>query len=536
MSQKRLRILIADPVSEACLKLFEPERFELIEENLRGDALMAVVDSFDGMIVRSGLKVTASVLAKATRLKAIARAGVGVDNIDLEAATRAGILVMNTPGGNTVAAAEQTMALMLTLFRKTAAADASVRRGEWRRAEFMGSELRGKVLGVVGLGKIGREVVAAARGFGMEVIGYDPVITAEAARGFGVATRGLDELFKEADVITLHVPLTDKTRYMVDTARIATMKPGARIINCARGGLINEADLAKALSEGRLAGAGLDVFEAEPPAKDHPLFALGDKVVLAPHLGASTEEAQESVGVMSAQQLRDYLLSGEVRNAVNTVALPSHEVEQMAPFVKLAQRLGSLHAQISTGAPRRLAVRFAGPQFEGPDGDRRMQLLSLAVLEGFFSHFLDAPVNRVSVPHFAREHGIKVEEERGSEARGFEHLLTVEVSDDEGPRTIAGTLFGPTEPRLVFFDKHRFDAVPEGICLIFRNDDKPGVLGAVASTLGAGGVNIVNVTLGRIEGAPRALAFMNLETRPDQATLSQLESLPGLPWVRVVEL
>lgn len=525
------KILIADAVSPKCAALFAgDERFEVVSEKLRGQELLDQIGQYDGLIVRSGCKVPAEVLAKAERLKAIARAGVGVDNIDVPEATRRGVLVMNTPGGNTNAAAEHTLAMMLSLTRNIPAADATIRKGQWRSKKLEGTELKGKTLGVVGLGKIGRAVAERARAFEMELLGYDPFLTDEMAAEMGAKLCDLEKLFAQSDFVTVHVPLTPKTKNLIDEKVLRNMKEGARIINCARGGIIDEAALAKALEEGWIRGAALDVFESEPLSEDHPFTKL-DNIVLTPHLGASTAEAQEAVGLMAGHQMKDYLSKGEIRNAVNTIALDALELDHVNPFAALGTRLGSLHAQLLDGKPKKVVMRFAGPIFSS---DTRCEFVALSALQGLFQVSLNTPVNLVSVPHFAEEYGVTIEKDRQGESHGYRNLLTMEVTSDRENRRVSGTLFGQDNPRLVLLDEHSFDARPEGSVLMFENNDSPGMLAKVANLLAESDVNIVNVSLGRLKAGGRALAFMNISPSLSPELLGRIRDVDGVFWVKTV--
>ncbi|MDF1665868.1 MAG: phosphoglycerate dehydrogenase, partial [Planctomycetota bacterium] len=505
-------------------------RFEIVSEKLRGQELLDQIGEYDGLIVRSGCKVPAEVLEKATRLKAIARAGVGVDNIDVVDATRRGVLVMNTPGGNTNAAAEHTMAMMLAMTRNIPAADAGIRRGEWRSKKLEGTELRGKTLGVVGLGKIGRAVAERARAFEMTLLGYDPFLTDEMAAEMGAKLCELDELFSQSDYVTVHVPLTPKTKNLIDDAVLRTMRRGARIVNCARGGIVDEAALAKALENGQIAGAALDVFESEPLGKDHPFTKL-DNIVLTPHLGASTAEAQEAVGLMAGHQMKDYLSKGEIRNAVNTIALDALELDHISPFAALGSRLGSLQAQILEGKPKKVVMRFSGPIFST---DTRCEFVALSALQGLFQVSLNTPVNLVSVPHFAEEYGVTIEKDRHGDGHGYRNLLTMEVTSDRENRRISATLFGQDNPRVVLLGEHSFDARPEGSVLMFENNDRPGMLAEVAGLLAKHSINIVNVSLGRLKSGGRALAFMNISPSLSAEILAEVRALDGVFWAKSV--
>jgi D-3-phosphoglycerate dehydrogenase / 2-oxoglutarate reductase len=526
------KVLIADAVSAKCPALFaDDKRFEIVEARLRGQELIDAIGSYDGLIVRSGCKVSADVLAHAKNLKAIVRAGVGVDNIDVEEATRRGVLVMNTPGGNTNAAAEHTMAMMLSLTRHIPAADATIRRGGWRSNALLGGELRGKTLGVVGLGKIGRTVAERARAFEMDLIGFDPFLPDEVAAEMGVRLCGLDELFAQSDYITLHVPLTPKTKNLINDEVLNTVRPGVRIINCARGGIIDEAALARALEDGRVTGAALDVYESEPLGEGHVLSKLKN-IVLTPHLGASTAEAQEAVGLMAGQQLKDYLGTGEIRHAVNTIALDALELEHVHPFAILAARLGSLHGQLLEGKPKKVMVRFAGPLFSS---DSRREFVTLSAVQGLFQRALNTPVNLVSVPHFASEYKVTIDRDAHGESHGYRNLVTMEVTSEKESRSISGTLFGQDHPRVVMIDKHPLDARPEGCALMFQNNDEPGMLGQVAGTLGERGINIINVSLGRLKSSDRALAFMNTTPKLSAEDLDVIQQKDGVFWARVVD-
>ena len=525
----RYKVLIADAVSPKCSALFAgDDRFQIVEKKLRGQELLDQIGEYDALIVRSGCKVPEEVLDRATNLKAIARAGVGVDNIDVVHATKRGVLVMNTPGGNTNAAAEHTLAMMLALSRNIAMADATIRKGGWRSAKLEGNELRGKTLGIVGLGKIGRSVAERARAFDMDLLGFDPFLTDEMAAEMGARLCELDELFAESDYVTVHVPLTPKTKNLIDEKVLATMRPGARIINCARGGIIDELALAKALREGQIRGAALDVFESEPLGEDHPFISL-ENIVLTPHLGASTSEAQEAVGLMAGHQIKDYLAKGEIRHAVNTIALDALELDHVSPFAELGSRLGSLQAQLLDGKAKKVVMRFAGPIFSTVS---RREFVALSALQGLFQVSLNTPVNLVSVPHFAEEYGVTIERDAQGESHGYRNLLTMEVTSDRENRSISGTLFGQENPRVVLLGEHSFDARPEGSVLMFENNDRPGMLAEVAGLLAKHTINIANVSLGRLKSGDRALAFMNISPSLTDEVLAAVRALDGVFWAK----
>jgi D-3-phosphoglycerate dehydrogenase len=529
------KVLATDGLAPEAVSLFKGDgRFELVVRGQTTPAeLLDLVGNYDAVIVRSASKITADVIAKAKRLKAIARAGVGVDNIDTEASTRAGVLVMNTPEGNTISACEHTLAMLLACSRHIARADRSVRKGEWKRKENVGGELRGKTLAIVGLGKIGREVARRARAFDMTIIGFDPVLTEEAAREIRVELVSLEEVWKRADYVTLHVPLNDKTKHMIGAKQLAVMKPNARIVNCARGGIIDEKALAEAIKSKKIAGAALDVFEEEP-LKASPLTELDD-MVLTPHLGASTVEAQENVGIEAAQLIMDFLGTGAIRNAVNAPALDPAALARIAPYRSLVAKIGSLQAQLLDGKLKRFSVTYAGPAF-GDERSRSRQVLTIAALEGFFRHYLTSPVNYVNVPHFAREHGIALEEATSSETEGFINLITVRVETTKGVRRVSGAIFGERAPRITYIDDYSMDATPEGHMVFYANDDTPGILGMVGSHLGKNQVNIASVSMGRDKKAGTALACFSVDNPVPDAVLKEIETSRGILWVKQVVL
>jgi len=530
------KVLVTDGLAPEAVSIFkEDARFQVdVRDKTSPQELLELIPGYDAVIVRSATKITADAIAKGRNLKAVARAGVGVDNIDVEAATKAGVLVVNTPEGNTISACEQTFALLLASARHIARADKSVRKGEWKRKENVGTELRGKTLAIVGLGKIGREVARRARAFDMNVVGFDPVITEEMAREMRVELVSLEEVWKRADFITLHVPLNDKTKHMIGAKQLGMMKPNVRIVNCSRGGVIDEVALAEALRAKKIGGAALDVFEEEPPSKQHPLFEVDD-ATLTPHLGASTLEAQENVGIEAARLLMDFLATGAIKNAVNAPALDAPALARISPYRLLATRIGSLQAQLLDGKLRRFSVVYAGPAF-GDERSRSRQVLTIAALEGFFRHYLSSPVNYVNVPHFAREHGIALEETTSSVTEGFINLLTVKVETTKGERRISGAIFGERAPRITNIDNYSMDATPEGHMVFFANDDTPGMLGMVGTILGRNQVNIATVSMGRDRKAGTALACLNVDGEVPPNVLRELEGTRGIVWVRQVSV
>jgi D-3-phosphoglycerate dehydrogenase/(S)-sulfolactate dehydrogenase len=525
------RVLVSDDLSPEAVKILRDAGLEVdVKVGLKPEALEAIIGGYDGLAVRSATKVTARLLEKATRLKVVGRAGVGIDNVDLGEATRRGVVVMNTPGGSSTAVAELALAMIMSLFRHVASATASVKSGKWEKKKFQGRELAGKTLGVVGIGNIGSILVDRCLAMKMRVVAYDPFISPEAAARLGVTLTDLEGVWREADAISLHVPLTDQTRNMIDAATLAKLKPGAVLVNCARGGIVDEAALAAALASGRLGGAALDVFEPEPPAAGHPLLGL-DNVVLTPHLGASTEEAQVAVAVAVAEQMAQYLQAGEVKNAVNVPALPRELMAQLGPYLPLAEKLGSLAGQLMPAGPHEVVVSVSGDLAAAPT-----RSLASRALVGLLRHVLDTPVNEVSAPAAARDRGLNLREERATVHQDYVSLLAVTVRGQGGEVSVAGTVYGKAEARVVRVNAFRVEAVPEGPIVLCENDDAPGVVGNLGTTLGAAGVNIARISLSRDEGRTRAFAFLNVDSAPTEAVLDAVRALPHVRSVRTITL
>jgi D-3-phosphoglycerate dehydrogenase / 2-oxoglutarate reductase len=455
------------------------------------DELARDLADADALIVRSATQVTASLLEAAPKLRVIARAGTGVDNVDVPAATARGILVMNAAGANSVSVAELAIALMLALARPLAAADASMKRGEWEKKKFMGTELRGKVLGVIGFGRIGREVAARARAFGMEIVAYDPFIAARAAEAAGIPLIELNDLLARADFITLHMPSLPETHHVINAARLARCKKGVRIVNTARGELIDESALADAIESGHVAGAGLDVFESEPPA-DKRLTSL-PQVVATPHIAASTNEAQELVGSEIAINVRDYLQEGIIRNAVNFPAVPPDDVPKLRPYLQLAEKLGALIAQLVPERPESIGIRYYGPLMTAYE-----DVIGSAVLAGAMVRAEDN-VTPVNARALAAEHGLEVVESRSTRPRNFANMISVKLGSAQRERWVEGTVIEPGSPRLAAIDGVPIEAPLAGTLIVMANDDRPGVIGEVGTALGRHHVNIGSFALGRQE-------------------------------------
>lgn len=525
------RVLVCDPLERSGLELLERAGIEIDNRNgLTGEALRAAVRAADGVIVRSATKITAEILAQPGRLRAVARAGVGVDNIDVAAATRRGIVVMNTPGGNTVSAAEHAVALMVSLARHIPAADADVRAGGWNRSKFIGMQLAGKTLGVIGLGRIGREVAARATGLQMNVLGFDPFLTPERAADLGLETvPGLDSLLPQCDFLTVHTPLTDETRNLIDAAQLARLKPSCCIINAARGGIINESALATALRDRRIAGAALDVFEHEPLPADSPLRSTPN-TILTPHLGASTAEAQDAVAREAAQLLIDFLTRGIIQCAVNMVAIDRKELEELKPFVDLAHRLGLLHAQMVRGA-----VKQARLTCRGDIARRNTRLLTASFVAGLLEASEES-VNIVNAEVLARDRGIEIVTASSGKSGDFGSVLLAEVETEQKPYVAAGTLFGNQFLRLVQLGPHRLDAYLDGVLLILTHNDRPGLIGHIGTVLGQFHVNIGQMTVGRQTAGGEAIAVLNLDSPPSEEALAAVRQHVDIQSVRVVQL
>ncbi len=492
--------------------------------------LEARIGTYDAVITRSQTPVDAALLALAAKLKVVARAGLSLDNIDIEAATDRGVMVMHTPEAYSLSAAEHTLALMLALCRQVPAADAAMRRGEWARERFTGAQLHGKTLGLVGLGRVGRLVAARAQAFGMAVLAYDPYTTDEAAvRRLGVTLATLDEVLAQADFVSLHAELTPETTHLIGRAELAQMKPGARLINCARGALVDEAALAEALRTGRLAGAALDVFTQEPPADDG--LSTLPNVVLTPHIGASTTETQREASAQIARQVLGALRGTDYTNVVNLPFAVNADFTRARPYLELAERIGALQSQMAEGLVQQVEVEVKGAEMNG-----LVKAVAVALLKGLLSHRLPGTVNYVNAPVLAGQHGVTIAQARGLETADYANLISCRVRWPGGQRTIAGTLFGGAESRIVQLDQFRMDARPQGQVLIMHSRDVPGVIGIVGTLLYHYGVNIAEWRLGRDTPGGTALSFINLDSVVPPESLVALRALPQVVDVRTVWL
>jgi len=523
-------ILVSDHVEQRCIDILRAEGFEVsYQPGMSREELKKMISPFRALIVRSSTNVDAEIIGLAPLLKVIGRAGTGVDNIDVDAATRRGIIVMNTPGGNTVSAAEHTVSMMLALARNIPQAHMSLTRGEWNRKKFVGMEVFEKTIGIVGLGKIGREVAERCVGLGMHVIGYDPVMQAEVALKLGIELVSLDLLYQRSDFITVHTPLTNETRGLLNDGTFAQCKQGVRIVNCARGGIVDEGALLRALNKGIVAGAALDVFETEPPVAS-PLLAH-ERVIVTPHLGASTEEAQEKVAVQISRQVADALRGRGYAGVVNASTLQLAIQEEVKPYLVLAEKLGSLTAQLLPGKLSSVTVSAQGELVASS-----LDLLTGGVLKGVLSRLLPDPVNLVNAPLLAREMGLTVRELRNPGGRDFVNLLKVRYETDREAVEVEGTVFGASAIRLVRMEGFHIEVKPDGCLLVYKNIDRPGILARVGSVLAASDVNIAGVSLGRSAAGAFALTVMNVDGDIPKETLGKLRCLDGVSNVRIVDL
>jgi D-3-phosphoglycerate dehydrogenase len=515
------KVLISDDLSPRAVDIFA-ERGIAAEVRLGLDpaSLRREIGGYDGLAVRSATKVTRDLIEAAADLKVIGRAGIGVDNIDVAAATQRGIVVMNTPYGNSITAAEHAIAMLFALARQIPAADRSTQAGKWEKARFMGVELTGKTLGVIGCGNVGAIVAERAQGLRMRVVAYDPFLSAERAVDLGVEKIDLDDLFARADFITLHTPLTDATRNIIDAAALSTMKRGVRLINCARGGLVDEAALAAALDSGQVAGAAVDVF-VEEPARTSPLFGR-DNFVATPHLGAATSEAQENVAIQIAEQMADFLLTGAVSNAVNVPSLTAEEAVRLRPYMKLAEQLGSFAGQLTESGLRAVAI-----EYEGAIAELNVKPLTAIALTGLLAPQL-ATVNMVNAPVLCRERGIAVSETRRGDPGDYQTLMRVVVTTERRTRAVAGTLFAGDKPRLVNVEGITLEAELGRHVLFVRNKDKPGFIGALGQALGAAEINIATFHLGRTAPGEDAIALVEVDQPLPASLLDTVRALPNV--------
>jgi len=529
------RILITDDIGPAGLALLNAAA-DVGHDTVKlpsPEKLREIIGAYDAVITRSGTPLTAEVFAAGKRLKVAGRAGVGMDNIDINAATHHGILVMNTPEANTLAAVELTLTLMLAVCRKLPLANASVKKGDWTRSRFLGTQLSGKALGIIGLGRIGSRVAARCQAFGMTVIAYDPYIAEEAADRIHVRLVGdLDELLRTADFITVHTPLTEETQGMIGAAEIARMKEGVRLINCARGGIMEEAALLKGLIAGKIAGLGIDVYSSEPPKND-PLQEIlaREEVVATPHIGANTIEAQRDVAVQVVQQVIEALRGENFRNVVNLPFPDGVDYRSLAPYMHLAEKIGSLIMQLIRGRISRVEAEFRGEEVESSE-----KPLTVALLKGLLTPILSEDVNFVNAPRLASERGIQVAHRRHPAAEGYSNIILCRAVSTKETRLVGGALFLHDQPRIVLLDDYRIDALPSGPALLLSNRDIPGVIGRVGTLLGERGINIAEWQMGRSAPGGSAVSYINIDTPASEEVLKELRALSPILDVRQVVL
>lgn len=525
-----MKVLVSDNISAKGVEILKKAGLEVdVKTGMKPDELIACIGEYHGLVIRSATKVTAEVIDAATNLKVIGRAGSGLDNVDKAAASKKGIVVMNTPGGNTVTTAEHAVAMLFAIARSIPQATASMKAGKWEKKKFMGVELFNKTLGILGLGAIGGQVARKALGLEMNVIAYDPFLSEEKAREMGIRKVSVNEIFTESDFITIHTPLTAETKNLINANTISTMKNGVRIINCARGGIINEPDLYEALKSGKVAGAAIDVFEKEPP-DNNPLLTL-DNLICTPHLGASTEEAQENVALAVAEQIADYLAHGTIRNAVNFPSIPSDQVPRLQPYITLAEKLGSFSSQIFAEGAKEIVV-----EYHGDAATVNTAPVTIAALKGYLTPILLETVNFVNAPFIAKERGIEVKEVKSSEAGDYQSMIAIRIKSKDKEIYLAGTLFSKKDPRVILIDGFKVEIVPDDVLLLIYNNDKPGVIGNIGNTLGKNNINIARMHFGRESAGGMAISVVSIDATPSAAVLDEIRKLPNILSVRQISL
>jgi len=526
-----MKVLISDNLAPVGAKIIENAGLEVVvKTGMTPEELKKEIPAYDGLVIRSATKVTAEIIEAADKLKVIGRAGIGLDNVDINAASKRGIVVMNAPDGNATTAAEHAIAMMMALTRNIPQATSSMKGGKWEKKRFMGREVTGKTLGIIGIGRIGGIVADRAKGLRMKVIAFDPHMPKDLVDKLGVELVNLEELCKRADYFSVHVPFTKETKNMISSREFSLMKKEAMFIDCARGGVVDEEALYQALTSGQISGAALDVFAVEPTTKDTPLLGL-ENFICTPHLGASTAEAQENVAVVIAEQMADYLNNGTVANAVNVPSVSAEVLSKVGPYVTLAELLGSFHMQIASGG-----VEEVNLEFNGELADMNVTPVTVAFLKGLFTPILKDAVNFVNAPMIAKERGIRVVESKSSQSDDFTNLLSVKVKTTEGENLLGGTVFGKNEPRLVRLNTFRLEALPEGPMLFVFNKDEPGVIGLLGTTLGNAGVNISQMTVGREKGSGRNVILLSTDTLVSRELLKEVRELTKIEDAMVLDL
>ncbi len=526
------RVLVCDGMAEEGAKILKSSKNidAVIKSKISREELLQIVGEFDALSVRSATKVDAEVIEKGTRLKVIGRAGIGVDNIDVPAATKKGIVVMNTPGGNNITTAEHSIAMLMALTRHIPQATASMKCGKWEKNKFVGREIFNKTLGIIGLGNIGSIVADRAKGLKMNVIAYDPYISEEVAAKRGIELVSLDDLFARSHYITIHVPLLEDTKNLINKDTISKMRNGVYIINCARGGIVNEKDLFEALKSGKVAGAAFDVFEKEPVDPENPLLTL-DNFICTPHLGASTEEAQINVSISIAEQIVDYLERGIIVNAVNVPSLSGDELTYLDPFLKLSEGIGAFTGQSIKGAIKELTIEYLGDI-----ADKKVNVLTVAFLKGLFSKMLEkGEVNYVNAPLIAKERGLNIQESKNTFKKEFNNLIIATAKTDKETFSIQGTIFGK-DPRIIRINNYYVEAAPEGHIIMLYNHDKPGVIGNIGTTLGKMNINIGSMSWGRDKAGGTAISILHLDQPVGKEVIDEMLKLPNIISVTSIEI
>lgn len=527
-----IKILVSDPLHEEGLSILTREKqFTVdVKPKLPSEELKKAIKGYDAVIVRSATKLTRDIIEAADKLRLIGRAGVGLDNVDVKTASKKGIMVVNAPAGNTISTAEHTMSMIMALSRNIAQAHSSMKNGKWDKKKFMGVELYGKTLGVVGLGRIGAAVAKRALSFEMKVIAYDPFLSGEQAKKIGVELVAFEALIKNADYITVHTPLTSETRHVLSAKEFKKMKKGVKIVNCARGGIVDEAALVEALSSGNVASAALDVFEKEPLDMNSPLLKL-DNVVVTPHLGASTEEAQVNVSIDIASTVRDVLLGRGVRNAVNMPSLDPELAKSIKPYLALAEKIGAMQIQLVEGHVKQVRIRYVGDIV-----NYDVKPVTIALIKGMLEPILQETVNYVNAMVIAQERGIKISETKVSAIEDFAHLIQVELVTDKMKNAVTGTLFTKVDPRIVKINDYYVDAVPSGHMLVMSNKDLPGVVGQIGTILGENNINIAGMTFGRLKKGGKALSILNIDAAVPKEILDKLKKARNVFDVKYIKL
>ncbi len=526
-----MKVLVSDKLAPEGLAILNKEKKIQVDvrTDLSPEDLKKVIGDYHGLIIRSGTKVTKEIILAAKKLKIIGRAGAGLDNVDVEAASRGGIVVMNAPGGNTISTAEHTLSMILALSRNIPQSYSSLKAGRWDRKKFMGTELYGKILGIIGLGRIGSEVAKRAMSFGMKVLAFDPYLSLDKAKSFNIESLSLNKLLERSDYISVHTPLTKETRHLISAKEIGLMKKGVRIINCARGGIIDEEALIKGLKSGKIAGCALDVFEKEPPLQS-PLLAL-DNVVATPHLGASTEEAQVNVAVDIAQQMCDSLVRGSICNAVNAPCLSAEIAEILQPYLSLAEKMGTLSSQLCLGQICRLKI-----EYRGDIGTYDTAPITIACVKGVLQPFMGESVNYVNAYVLAKERGIAIEETKTEKVENFANLISLEMSTKKTALSVWGTVFGKNDARIVKINQYYVEAHPKGYMLVIDNSDLPGIVVQIGTILGQNRINIAEMTFGREKARGRAVTVLNVDSIVPQKVLEKIKRTKNIFDARLIKL